>query len=377
MHKQPKGLRTWLEIDTRAIRHNYRLFRKLIGKNCKLLAVVKSNAYGHGLLDFSRTVNRLGADWFGVDSIVEAHSLRRAGIRKPILVLGHTLPERLSETQQLDIRPTVSNFAALEGLKIAGRTPIKIHLKIDTGMHRQGFLIDEMPRVVQYLKEKLPRVLVEGAYSHFAAAGDSNFKRETKNQILEFERALKILNDAGFHPLRHMALTAAAIALPHTHFDMVRIGIGLHGLWPTSQIKKGFSSRLSLQPTLTWKSVVGEIKKLPTGSKIGYGFTETLARPSTIAIVPIGYWHGYSGLLSGKSAVLIHGKRAKILGRVSMDMLTVDVSKIPAVRAGDTVTLIGQDGSENVSAVELAHLIGISHHEIVTRINPLIHRVYR
>ena len=370
------GLRTWVEINKKAIAQNYEIFRKLIGNKCRLMAVVKSNAYGHGLIGFSKEMQKLGADWFGVDSVVEALALRKSGIKKSILVLGHTLPERLKEIAAYDISMTVSSFAALEAFKKIKKDFPKIHLKIDTGMHRQGFFVKELPEIVLFLKNKLPKVKVEGLYTHFAAAKDPASLYDTNRQIGEFKKAVKIIEDGGFKPIKHAAATSGAVLFPNAHFDMARIGIGLYGLWPSSEIRSAFSNKIKLAPVLSWRTIIGEIKEVKKGERVGYDFTEQLSRSSRIAILPIGYWHGYPRALSSIGHVLIHGQHAKVLGRVSMDMTVVDVSNIKNVKVGDIVTLIGKDGKEAISAEELAEISGTINYEFITRINPLIERVY-
>jgi alanine racemase len=368
------GLRTWIEVDTRALRKNYRIFRAKLQKNTKLMAVVKSNAYGHSLIDFSRTTQRFGAHWFGVDSIVEARALRREGIKKPILVLGSTLPEWYLEAAQNNISVTISSFESLEKALRQGTTrkPLKVHIKVDTGMHRQGFMPADIERVLPYFQDKQNCILFEGLYTHFAAAKNPAFPQDTKKQIEEFEFASRAVADAGFKPIRHAAATSGTLLFPESHFDMVRIGIGMYGYWPSRETRAFCERRIELKPALTWKTIIGEIKDLPAGSAVGYDFAETLAKQSRVAILPVGYWHGYPRALSCIGYVVIRGKRAKVIGRVSMDMIVVDISRIKNPRIRDEVTLLGA----GITADELADLSGTINYEIITRINPLIKRIY-
>ena len=370
------GLRTWIEIDKKAIVQNYRTFRKLISNKCRLMAVVKSNAYGHGLIGFSKELQKLGADWFGADSIVEALALRNSGIKKPILVLGHTLPERSREAATNNISLTISSFDALNRVARLSKFRPKIHLKIDTGMHRQGFFVDELTRVVSFLRNRAPKVGVEGLYTHFAAAKDPASPTATLRQLKEFKKAIGIVEQAGFRPIKHAAATSGAILFPKAHFDMARIGIGIYGLWLSPEVRSAFSNKIRLTPVLSWRTIIGEIKEVKKGERVGYDFTEKFSKDSRIAILPIGYWHGYPRALSSVGHVLVQGKRAKILGRVSMDMTVVDVSNIKNVKVGDAATLIGEDGREIIAAEELAKLSGTINYEFITRINPLIERVY-
>jgi len=379
MKNTRNGLRTWLEIDCRAIEKNYKFFRSLINSKTKLMAVVKSNAYGHGLVDFAKELKRLGADWFGVDSVMEGLALRREGIKSPILVLGYTLPDKFKEAAENDISITVSSFEILKSLqKNHFSKSLKIHIKVDTGMHRQGFLLQNLPKVLSFLKIencKL-KIKLEGLYTHFAAAKNPAFPEYTKNQIAEFEKWRSAFKKAGLSPICHTSATAGAMIFPQANFDMVRIGIGLYGLWPAKEIQSYFTDRISLAPTLSWKTIISEIKDLPKGSKIGYDCTETLQKDSRVAVCPIGYWHGYPRVLSSIGFVLVNGQRARILGRVSMDMISIDVTDIKNAKIGSEVILIGKQGKEEIFAGELANLSDTSHYEIVTRLNPLMKRVY-
>jgi len=365
-----EGLRTWIEIDRKAIKHNYKIFRSLIAKKCQLMAVVKSNAYGHSLLDFSKEMEKLGADWLGVDSIVEAEALRKEKIKTPILVLGHTLAKKISTAAKNNISLTISSFEGLDSL-LKIKNPIKIHLKIDTGMHRQGFFIPELEKVAQILK-KNKNIKVEGTYTHFSSAKNPAFPHETLKQISQFKEAIKILKTAGFNPIKHAAATSGAINFPQSHFNMVRIGIGLFGMWPSKETREAFRDKIKLKPILLWKTVVSEIKNLSKGDRIGYDLTETVNKNSRIAVLPIGYWHGYPRALSSIGRVLIRGKKAKILGRISMDMMVVDITDIKNAKIWDEAILIG----EKITADNLAYLADTINYEITTRINPLIKRVY-
>ena len=372
------GLRTWIEIDRTAIRHNFDVFKKLISPGTKLMAVVKSNAYGHGLIDFSREVEKLGVDFIGVDSITEARALRREGVGLPILVLGYTMPELFGEAVENDISLTVSTFETLEAIAKAKLSkPLKIHIKVDTGMHRQGFLAEDLPKILGKFKVQSSKLKVEGLYTHFASAKNPAFPKDTKEQMTEFLKWMLAFRKAGLHPLAHASATAGVMLFPQAQFDMVRIGIGLYGLWPAPEVREFLGDRIVLKPALIWKSIVTEIKKLPKGSRIGYDLTEELYQDSTIAIIPIGYWHGYPRALSSIGRAVVKGKECKVLGRVSMDMLIVDVTEVRHLNVGDEVVVMG--GSENspVSAMGLARAIDASWYEVVTRLNPLIKRIYR
>ncbi|MBI5306692.1 alanine racemase [Candidatus Wolfebacteria bacterium] len=373
------NIRTWVEINRQNLKNNYKTFRNLISQKCFLMAVVKSNAYGHGLIDFSRSVEKLGVYWFGVDSVIEAENLRKAGVKKPILVLGYTLPDKINEAVKNNISLTIADFSALKNIDRRGvlRDKLKIHLKIDTGMHRQGFFVSEIPAVIKILKS-LPNVNLEGVYTHFSSAKNPAFPAATARQIEEFKKAVNLLESAGFKKIiKHAAATSGTINFPQSHFDMVRIGIGLYGYWPSKETKEAFKNKIKLKPILSWKTIVGQIKNLPKGSKIGYDLTEIVNRSSRMAILPIGYWHGFPRSLSSIGKVLINGKEAKILGRVSMDMICVDITDIKNAKIGDEAVLIGKSGKLEISADDLAYLSDTVNYEIITRINPLIKRIVK
>ena len=375
-HQNHHGLRTWIEVDRKAVAHNFAVFRGLIPRKTKLMAVVKSNAYGHGLISFSKEVARLGADWLGVDSVTEARALRREGMKLPILVLGYTCPELFAEAAEQDISLTISSFESLTALQKAKcPTPLKVHIKVDTGMHRQGFVLSEQKALMSKVKNQKSKTIVEGLYTHFANAKNPAFPADTRAQIAEFEKWIRAFQKTGLRPLVHTAATAGILLFPESHYDMVRIGIGLYGLWPARETEAFLRDKVTLKPALEWKSIVSEIKTLPKGVRVGYDYAETLARATTLAVVPVGYWHGYPRALSGIGRVLVRGKECKIIGRVSMDMLTIDITDVKRVRVGDEAVLIAKNQSSPASFSGIALLTDSSWYEVATRLNPLIRRI--
>ena len=371
------NLRTWIEVSREALKNNYNIFRRFAGSGTLIMAVVKSNAYGHGLVDFSKEAEKLGVDFFGVDSIVEAESLRSAGIKVPILVLGYTLKSKIKDAIKSNISLTIADLSALNSLKNIGRKndKLKIHIKIDTGMHRQGFFVSEIPKIISILKSN-PNIRLEGVYTHFSSAKDPIHPEETIKQINEFKKATTLFEKAGFKNfLKHASATSGFMLFPKNSFDMVRIGIGFYGLWPSKEIKNAFRNKIKLAPVLSWKTIVSQLKKLPKGSGIGYDLTEKLKRDSIVAIIPVGYWHGFPRSLSSVGNVLIRGKRVKVLGRVSMDMVIVDVTDVKNVKIEDEVVLIGESGNSNILVNETSYLDETTDYEIVTRLNPLIKRI--
>ncbi len=402
------SFRTWVEINKNAVQKNIATFRKLIGPESmprtnsrkrfgagvKLWAVVKSNAYGHGLVQFSqladpiRSENTLralaasngagksGVDGFCVDSFVEGVRLRKEGIKKPILVLGPTLAELAKDASAKDITLSISNFEILKHLTQT-KNPPQFHIKLDTGMSRQGFFLEDIPKVINFLSHKSSVISqrLSGVYTHFASAKDINYPTYTDRQFETFNKAVKLFEKAGYKNLvKHVSATGGAMINPKYHLDAVRIGIGLYGLWPAKELELQLSNKIYLKPVLAWKTIVSEVKTIPQGQFVGYDLVERVSRPTKIAILPIGYWHGLPRALSSVGEVLINGRRARILGRVSMDLTVVDVTGIKC-QVGDIATLIGKDGVEEISAEEMARLAQTSHYEIVTRLNPLMERV--
>jgi len=366
-----KYLRTWIEVDKKAVYHNISEFRKMIEPNVKLMAIIKSNAYGHGLVDFAKTTENM-VDWFGVDSIKEGLKLRQKGIKKPILVLGYTLPLYLKEAVISDISLTVSSFELLKKITALKNRP-KIHIKIDTGMHRQGFFLKDSMKIIKLIKQY--KFFPEGIYTHLAAAKDKLYPAYSFKQIETFKKAGGLFKRAGYNNyLCHAAASAGTLLYPEAHFNMVRIGIGLYGMFPTKESE--MQTNAKLKPALVWKSIMGEIKTVPKNSFIGYDLAEKVLKSSRLAIIPVGYWHGFDRGFSSCGEILVKGKRCGVLGRVSMDMIVIDVSNVPNVKIGDEVVILGAAGKEKITAEDLAQKIGTTNYEIITRINPLIHRFY-
>ena len=367
-----RGLKNWIELDQKEIKHNYNVFRSLIGPTVRLMAVIKSNAYGHNLFDYAHEMQKLGANYLGVDSIVEAVALRDDGVTMPIFVLDYTLPELYAQAVAHNIEISVSNFDYFKEIqKQTFKKPLRVHIKIDSGMNRHGFDESEIHKVITTIKKLKGKMEVVGLYTHFAAAKNPSFPSDTKKQIAVFENWRNAFLTAGLTPICHASATAGTILYPEAQYDMVRIGIGLYGLWPSREAEGYMTGKKTLQPVLTWKTVVAEINNVRVGEKVGYDFTETITRPTKLAILPIGYWHGYPRALSSIGVVCIKGKRAKIIGRVCMDIIMIDVTDIPGVKVGDEVTLLGGD----IDVMDVADHLGVSWYELVTRINPLIKRI--
>ena len=386
-HPSSRAVRTWIEISTRSLFHNYACFRWL-ARGVPVMAVVKSNAYGHGLVLTAKALATLPSfwksGWFGVDSIVEALRLRREGIHEPILVLGYTLPGRYADAARHGITVTISNFESLGALGRAKARPA-FHLKIDTGMHRLGFQVHEMARLADTLRSS--RLSPQGVFSHFAAADK---RAASRRQMALFDRCRTALARAGIKPnVVHLAKTEGILFHPESRHDLVRLGIGLYGYLPgpaspagrrqagltKSRTLEDERLKLRLRPVMTWKTIVSEVKRVRKGERIGYDLTERLRRNTDVAILPVGYWHGFDRGLSSVGEVLVHGKRCRVLGRVSMDMTAVDVTGLRGASIGDEVVLIGRQGREFIDAHEMAGKIGTTCYEVLTRVNPLIRRI--
>lgn len=372
----------WVEIDRSALTHNIHQFRKQIGEKRKFLAMVKANAYGHGILEVSRIALNAGADWLGVHSLEEGILLRKEGFTCPILVVGYIPLGGLKEAVAQDLRLTVYNFETLDTLsRVCDQLQRKafLHVKVETGTYRQGIRKEE---ALLFAKKALahPFLILEGISSHFANIEDTTDHSYAQSQLQNFNKVIGELKKNKIEiPLKHMSCSASAILFPDTYFDMVRAGIGMYGLWPSKEtfLSCRLQKRepLKLKPVLSWKTRIAQIKKVPKGSFIGYGCTYRASRKSVLAVLPIGYYDGYDRGLSNSSYVLIKGKRAPLRGRVAMDFIVVDTTDIRRVELEDEVVLLGKDGEESISADHLASLVGTINYEIVTRINPLIPRI--
>lgn len=401
------SMRTWIEINKDALLHNLRQFLNLIGPDVKLMAVVKANAYGHGLKEIATIIHHSkfiiqNSIWFGVDSIDEALILRQQGVVAPILTLGYVPLDRLGEAVENDVRFTVYNRETIEmvdkvksqnsKVKITTQnSKVKIHLKIETGVFRQGILAEDLPDFIKFVQQ-YPQIEIEGISTHFANIEDTTDHSYAQGQLDAFKAVLERLKGLGIDiPVKHTACSAAAVLFPETHFNMVRLGISMYGLWSSketfvsarntslreSSTNEAIPSNINLQPVLSWKSIIAQIKKIPAGTPVSYGLTERVSRDSRVAVVPVGYYDGYDRKLSSVGNVLICGRRCKVLGRVCMNMMVVDVTDAPEAKLEDEVVLLGAQGGEKISAEELAQKIGTINYEVVTRINPLLPRVIK
>lgn len=374
---EKQKMRTWVELDRSAIAHNFKLFNSIVdNKKTIVMPVVKSNAYGHGLVLFSKEVVKLGAKFLGVDSFEEALELRANGIKTRILVFGYTSPAYFVEASLKNISVTISSMnSLLEIKKIKLENKLKIHIKVDTGLGRQGFIYEELGEVLKVLKD-LKQMEVEGLYTHLAVGEALSGKEYTMMQAGKLDTWYMAFIDEGYKPLRHICATSSTMFFPELHYDMVRIGIGSYGLWPSRETKQAMQKKYKLMPVLSWKTIITEIKKINKGTKIGYDLTEELKKDSELGIIPIGYWHGYPRALSSKGLFSVLGKKVKLVGRVSMDMCVLDLTNTGA-KIADEVAIIGGDTGHYAEADQMAQDADTINYEITTRINPIIKRFYR
>lgn len=368
------GIVTWAEIDLDAIASNVCAFKKHVGEKVEIIAVVKANAYGHGAIPAAKAALDAGATRLAVHRAMEGVELRQAGIEAPILVMGYTPPDGAKMVVRWRLTPSLITLEAARSLSLeaaAVGAAVPVHIKVDTGMSRWGLLPDEVVEFVRGLRD-LPCLRLEGMFTHFATA-DWVDTKHLLGQLEVFKGVLADVQQAGFDvPIVHAANSAATMRLPAAHFDAVRIGIAMYGMEPSGEWPPVFQIR----PALTLKSTVNRVRKLPPGSGISYGRAFVTQQSTLVALVPVGYGDGYHRILSNKGCVLIHGQRAPILGRVSMDQIVVDVTHIPKVQQDDEVVLIGRQGQGVIRAEEVAQLAGTINYEVTTSLLPRVSRVY-
>ncbi|MBM7623320.1 alanine racemase [Sporohalobacter salinus] len=364
----------WAEVNLDNIKFNMQQVKSQISDETLMMAVVKANAYGHGAVEVANAAIEAGADRLAVAVVEEGIELREAGFELPIHILGEVLPEQISLLAEYNLTPTISKLKTateLDKINAKLETKQKIHVKIDTGMGRIGVLPAEALEFIQKINS-FPHLEIEGLITHFAKADEEN-KDYTKQQWEKFNDVIKEVESAGIQiPIKHCANSATIIDLPQMELDMVRAGIMLYGLYPSSEVDQNFQ----LKPALSWKARVVYLKELDEGHGISYGTTYITPDKTEIATIPLGYADGYFRLLSNKGEVLINGKRASIRGRVCMDQFMVEVTDIPDVNIGDEVVLIGQQENEEITAMELADLIGTINYEIVSKITKRVPRIY-
>lgn len=369
--------RTWAEVNLSNLEHNYRALRGMLPRGCRFVGVVKANAYGHGAIPVAKKLQELGAEYLAVACLDEAVELREAGIAAPILILGPTPTDFAAELLRYDLTQSVQDMesaVALSEAAVKADKLLKIHIKVDTGMSRLGFLCneehadasaEEIAKVCAF-----PNLQAEGIFTHFANAdGDEEY---SMRQLTRFMDVLDKLAAMGREfEIRHCAASAAMLNYPCAHLDMVRPGIALYGHYPDPSCEN--LDGPGLLPVMTLKTRVAAVRELPAGTCVSYGCTHTLTRDSRLAVLPIGYADGLERLLSNRAEMLVCGQRVPIVGRVCMDMCMVDVTDLLDVKVGDEVIVFGPD----LPLEEKADTIGTIQYEMLCGVSRRVPRVYR
>ncbi len=368
--------RIYAKINLSAIEHNIALIKSKIGEK-KLMLVIKADAYGHGAPRLSRELEGV-ADYFAVADMGEALELRRSGISAPIIILGYTSPSLFPEAIKNDITLTLFQkdaFPALSRAACDAGKSAKVHIAVDTGMSRIGFDTSEISAGIIAHAMKLPRLYIEGIFTHLATA-DSVDKSYAEEQTERFDAFLACLAERGVNiPIKHISNSASLIAFPEK-YDMVRAGIIVYGLYPSEEMENKYGAEFPLRPAMELISHISHIKEVEAGTGIGYGKTFVAKEKMLVATVPVGYADGYPRALSGVGEVLIHGRRCRILGKICMDQMMVDISNIPYAKVEDSVTLVGTNVIENISVEELADKAHSFNYEFICGIAKRVPRVY-
>ncbi len=370
----PAGTVAWAEVDLDAIVHNVRAFKRHVGERVEVIAIVKGNAYGHGIVPVSRAALEAGATRLGVHRATEGMELRRAGIDAPIIVMGYTPPDGVDMLLEHSLTPSLItlDFARALSARAAERgVGVPVHVKVDTGMSRYGLMPPEVPAFLREL-QRLPALEIEGLFTHFATS-DSSDPTYVLEQLRVFQAVIAEAGRLGVHfSCIHAANSAAAMRLPETLFSAMRLGIAMYGLDPSDEWPPVFEIR----PALALKGRISRVRELPAGAGVSYGRTYVTSVPTTAALVPVGYGDGFHRILSNQASVLLHGQRAPLIGRVCMDQFVVDVSAIPGVQQDDVAVVIGRQGEDCIRAEEVARLAGTINYEITTSLLPRLPRLY-
>lgn len=376
----------WVEINKKNLLNNISELKKNLDNNTKFFAVVKSNGYGHNMIEIAKICLQENAvNGFCVNSLGEALELRENKITLPILVLGYISLEDLHYAIENDISFAAYNIETIKkcGMilrNLSGKNA-KLHLKVETGTNRQGILKKDIPRLINLIN-KTPRVIIEGIYTHYANIEDTtdhSYATAQLNNFKDMAEQIESIYKNKNKIIKHTACSAAIILFKETYFDMVRAGIALYGLWPSKETYLSTillnKKPVNLKPVLSWKTKIAQIKEINKNSFVSYGCTYKTARKTKLAILPVGYYDGYTRAYSNRSYVIIRNHRAPICGRVCMNMIVVDVTDIKGVNIEDEVILLGYSENEEISADSLAAMSATINYEVVTRINPKIKRI--
>ena len=373
---EPVGPWLTIEVDRTALADNLRAFRRHTAATSEILAVVKSDAYGHGLVLAASAFLEGGAGLLGVHVLSEARALREAGISAPIIVLGPSTAAEAAAAAQLDVQITVGSLVGARSAATAaanGRL-LQVHLKVETGVNRQGVVEAELDEILPLL-HGTEAIRLVGLSSHFADIEDTTDHAFAEAQTRRYEGYRELLAARGITGLReHMSCSAAALLWERSHRAIVRVGIGAYGVWPSREtrvaVRQQGRPEPGLRPALTWKVMISQVREVPAGQTVGYGRTWKAMTDSRIAVLPVGYADGWPRALSGRGHVLVGGRRAPLVGRICMNLCMVDVTHIPEAAAGDHAVLLGRQGDETVTAEMLADLLGTIAYEVLTLPGP-------
>ncbi len=365
----------WLtiEVDRSALVGNMRSFREMVTDSARLMAVVKANAYGHGLLIAAEAFLEGGADLLGVHAVSELVKLREGGITAPVLVLGPVTLEEAALVRDFGGEITVGSVEALgelAGLSAADAIPLPVHLKVETGVNRQGVTEPELPAVLDLLAG-MPQLRLQAVSSHFADIEDTTDHGFATRQMQRFEDYRSLLAGAGHPDLEHhMSCSASTLLWDRSHRHLARVGIAAYGVWPSREtlvsVRQRGREEIPLRPAMTWKVRISQVRLVPAGETVGYGRTWKAMTDSRIAVLPVGYADGWPRALSGRAHVLVAGKRAPLVGRICMNLCMIDVTHIPEARAGVQAVLLGRQGDEVITPEMLAGFLGTIPYEVLT-----------
>lgn len=369
--------RTWAEVDLDAIAHNMREIRRITDKNAQIMAVVKADAYGHGFMETAKTLLENGADRLAVAVLQEGKQLRSRGVTVPILILGASGPEDAEDLINFDITPNVFDYEFAKALSYEAEKKekvTKIHIKLDTGMSRIGFVVDDGDHeeiVDEIIKvSKLPYIEIEGIFSHFSTSDEEN-REYTELQFKRFMQVVDVLEQRGLHiPIKHICNSAGIMMYPEMHLDMVRPGVILYGMYPSDEVDK---TRLNLIPAMTLKSRITLVKDVEPGRGVSYGKEYITDRTTKIATVPIGYADGYLRNIAKKGRMLVHGVKVPIIGRICMDQCMIDVTNVHNIDKGDEAIIFGKEG---ITIDDVAEWLETINYEVACVIGKRIPRIY-
>lgn len=366
-----------VEISRPALRHNMQLLRRM-ARNAGVMAMVKADGYGHGMLECARVFAGAGAAAFGVAEVVEGVSLRQAGFSQPVFVLAGLLPELVPSLFDFDLTPVLVDDTLLSSLSREARRQgrsISVHLKVDAGMGRQGCTLDQAPLVIRRIMDTAG-VQLQGILAHFPMA-DERDSASTMDVLAGFSALVESLGDQLPDGLcLHIANSGGLLYFAGTRFDMVRPGISLYGCYPDGLTGRKLAVGERLRPAMRFVSRVIQVKEVPAGSGLGYGHIYTTGRQTRLALLPVGYEDGYLRVLSNRAEVLVHGRRVPVVGRISMNLTMVDVTDLQEVRPGDEVVLLGRQGAEEISCDEIAAWMGTINYEVLCLFGNLNRRAY-